>query len=61
MQTAKEEGDVSAFTVRTQQNLYEVVKTRPDPSPSCKNVHSLNAISANPMFTELQPLAIQHY
>lgn len=59
MQTPKEGHDVSAFTVGTQQNLYEVLKTRPDLSPSCKNVQPLNAINANPMFTELQPLAIQ--
>lgn len=58
MQKPKEEHDVSAFTVGTQQDLYEVLKTRPDLSQSCKNVQSLNA---NPMFTELQPLAIQQY
>lgn len=61
MQTPKEELDVSDFTVGTQQNLYEVLKTQPDLSPSCKNVQSLNAINANPMFTELQPLATQQY
>lgn len=55
MQTPKEERDV---TVGTRQNHDEVVKTRPDLSPSCKNVQSLNAITAKPMFTELQPLAI---
>lgn len=61
MQKPKEGRDVSAFNVRTQQNLNKVLKTRPDLSPSCKNVQSLNAISANPVFTEFRPLAIQQY